>query len=87
VSGEPVDERAVQEAVRRAVADALAPFGQHLDRWVMIGEAFGLDGQRAVWLATGEGTKAWEVLGLINFMDAMERGRIMQLATEGDQPG
>lgn len=75
-------EKAVQKAVRKAVEDALASFGEYPTRWVLCAEALGADGERSLWLTTGEATKTWDVLGMLGFLDALERAKVAHLADD-----
>jgi len=78
------DPDEVLAALRRAVAEAFAPFGELPTRWVLLAESLGLDGERGLWSACSEEAKPWDTLGLLHFAAAREAAKI---ARDDDHPG
>lgn len=72
----PPDQEAVMLALRKAVEGVFSDFGEFSTRWLLVGETLTADNERALWLASSEGAKPWDTLGLAYFVIERERAGI-----------
>lgn len=76
MTGQEPDQDAVNIALREAIEGTLARFGEFPTRWVLAAETVGQDNERALWLATAEGARPWDTIGLAGFLIERERAGI-----------
>jgi hypothetical protein len=70
------DAEAVLQALTAAIEGAFTSNGEFPTRWVLIAEGVGVDdNERGLWLATSEGAKPWETLGLMQHAIHIEQAR------------
>lgn len=74
----PADPHTVQQALQEAIRATLAEHGELATRFVLTAEAVNAeDGQRALYWATSDDIKAWEVVGMLEYGVQREKAQIM----------
>jgi hypothetical protein len=57
----------LQGAIDHAIADGLRGNSEMATKWLALVEVMDGEGERALYMATSEGMKSWESLGLLMF--------------------
>jgi hypothetical protein len=72
------DPEAVIAALREGIEGGLGRHDEVPTKWVLISETVGIDGERGLWLATSEGAKPWDIMGLLQWALAQEQAGAMR---------
>lgn len=72
------DPQAVIGALREGIEGGLGRHGEVPTKWILISEAVGIDGERALWMATSEDAKPWDLMGLLQWALAQEQAGAMR---------
>lgn len=68
----------VIDELRDSIEGAFGRHGEVPTKWILVSEAVGLDGVRGLWMATSEGAKPWDLMGLLRWAFAQEEAGAMR---------
>lgn len=78
------DPEAVIAALREGIEGGLGRHGEVPTKWILVSEAVGIDGERALWMATSKDAKPWDIMGLLQWAFAQEQAGAMRETLNGD---
>lgn len=63
----------IQRRLEAAIPEAFAVEGGFVNKWVVLAETIGPDGERGMWTRTSPDLKPWDTMGMLEFAMAIER--------------
>lgn len=70
------DPDALLATARAAIDGAFSLHDEMPTAWVMVATALGADGERGLWLMASSEAKPWEILGMLDYAQALEHRKI-----------